>query len=538
MLKVIIADDERIQREGIAKHGKWSDYDMQVAGLADDGLTALELMRTTGADVLITDIKMPNMNGLELARQARNMNPGIKIIVVSGYDDFEYARAAIDLKAHSFLLKPVAINRLNELLEQIVGQCRAERQSQAELLALKRQYEESKPLLIERFLENVLYGFLTDEETILGRADMLPVPDAHHGYRLLLLQLEDNADSGSADMARQLTYLGVHHQLADLFGNNPRVYVVRSKENEFALIVYAHEPSTETMTDILTLLRASLKLPPDSCFSTGISAPKMDLTQLNEAYKESETACRQKFYLGKGNDIYYQDIVPLNPTAAHYDLPFEQMIQAVEIGNAAMTDRLCTELLQILTDSCGGSNPDRLIQAFCYRTVGEIYRIIHERHESIENVLHIEAPLWDRIHRLTTLPEVREWLTEVVVATAAHIHQKRSRKNAKVVESIIRILEQHYDGAITIEELARQVYLTPNYISNIFKESVGESIIDYLTKVRMKHAARMLQDETTKIYEIAEKTGYNSTSYFSVVFKGMYGMSPKDYRDSCFAKDR
>lgn len=119
MLRVIIVDDERIQLEGIAKHVDWSSYEMEVVGLAGDGVQALKLIEEHGADLLITDIKMPFMDGLKLAERAKKLNPYIKILIISGYDDFEYIRTAIKLKAYAFLLKPILMDELNETLHRL-----------------------------------------------------------------------------------------------------------------------------------------------------------------------------------------------------------------------------------------------------------------------------------------------------------------------------------------------------------------------------------------------------------------------------------
>jgi len=148
--------------------------------------------------------------------------------------------------------------------------------------------------------------------------------------------------------------------------------------------------------------------------------------------------------------------------------------------------------------------------------------------EKIERVFGEEDTLWSKVYRFDTIPDVCQWVKNIVKMVTQHIFKKRSEKNSSIIDSLINILEGNYHRQITINEIAKKVYLSPSYICTLFKESMGESIIDYLTKLRLKHAQRLLADKSLNIYEVAEKTGFNSTSYFSVVFKNAYGISPKN----------
>lgn len=535
MLKVIIADDERIQREGIAKHVKWPSYQMEVVGLAEDGEQALALIEKNGVDLLITDIKMPKMYGLELAERAKLLNPQLKILIISGYDDFEYARAAIELKAYAFLLKPISIDKLSQEIGKIYAQIVQDQQKQQTLSTLQDQLRESKPLLVEKWFQHMLYGFINDEEIIRNRMKALSVPAPEHGYDVMLLHIDDSGDRLQADVEKQLLFLQFIDRLSSSVLTERQGQALQTKDHEFAIVRYASEQESEqqdpsALTELIRQIREDLLLPFNDGLTICISNRKYALSQLSEAYKECEAALRQKFYLGKGKDIYDRDSLPEQPLSTHYDGHYERMIQAVEIGNAAQAEQSVADMFAAFSNKTAVDQS--LIKAFCFRTVSDMFRIIHGANEKIEAVFGDEHRLWDRIYHFDTLPEIHAWLKDVVLSTCRHIHAKRTRKNTGIVESIIHVIETRYQEPITIDELAKHVHLTPNYISNIFREHVGESIIDYLTKVRMKHAVRLLADESVRIYEVAEQTGYNSTSYFSVVFKGMYGISPKEYRDS------
>src|SRR5690606_7158269 len=144
------------------------------------------------------------------------------------------------------------------------------------------------------------------------------------------------------------------------------------------------------------------------------------------------------------------------------------------------------DIFQTFTPVTSSQKP--FIKAFCFRTLTDISRIIHESNERIETVFNDGHYLWDRIYDFDTLPEIYERLNDMAAALCDHLHTKRTRKNANVIETIVHLLETRYQEPLTIDDIAKHIHLTPNYVSNIFKEHVGESVIDYLTKVRMKHA--------------------------------------------------
>lgn len=528
MLKVIIADDERMQRAGIAKHVRWQDFGMTVSGLASDGVEALELIRTCTPDVLITDIKMPRMNGLELAKQAKAAQPGLKVIIISGYDEFEYARTAVEIDAFVFLLKPVQMNKLQQELERIGNVIAIEKRTAQEMNVMRHQLEESKPLLVDRFIKHVLYGFLKDPDLIQARAEFLQIHVPDHGYHLLMLQTDYSADQNVTEAGHHLNFLYMQQDLDRHFAHRHLGIPIHSKENEFVLILFHqgnvhHEPQLQI--DHIRRLFVHI----DDCLTISVSNRKTRLNELFEAYKEVETAARQKCYVGKGKTIYYADTRHEQTLPVTFDHTYEQLVQAISIGNKNQVSRLLHHLFVELSES--NSVPMQAVKLLCFRLMGDMYKIFYEMNEKVESVYGDGYSLWNKVYSYDTLPEVRDGVRDMVQLAVDHIFSKNSRKHNSIVTDIIRMLEERYREPISLEEISRHVYLTPNYISNIFKEHVGESITDYLTKTRMKHARRLLADPMLRIYEVAEQTGYNSTSYFSVVFKSTFGFSPKEYRD-------
>jgi len=528
MLKVVIADDERIQREGISRHIPWNELQMELVGSAEDGDEALSLIETYQVDILITDIMMSGLNGLELSKQAQELNPQLKIMIITGYDEFEFARSAIELKAYSFMLKPINIRQLKDKLEKLGAQIVSERKSESESLLMRKQLEESKPLLVEKFIKDLVYGYLENEDTVSKRAEALSVTFPENGYNLLLIQIDNGQEQHHSEVDHQLLFLRFYHYLLEAYSDTGMTLM--SKENEFILILYdTCQDENQTLQQI-DRIRESLHDLFNKTITISVSRKKNMFFELHEAYREAEIASRQKFYLGKGNTICFQDFYPLINHPVSLEDKIERLIADVGIGKYEQIDKDIDKILKLLPIPSDAR--EHTLKAFCFRILSDIYKIIYNMDEKVETIYGHEERLWEPIYRFDTIPDAREWLINALTTLSKYIHQKRSRKHSIVVQSIIHVLEQKYDEQITIDELAKTVFLTPSYICNIFKENVGESIIDYLIKVRMKHAKALLTETDAKIYEIAEKTGFNSTSYFSSVFKSMFGVSPREFREA------
>lgn len=528
MIKVVIVDDERMQREGISRHIPWAELNMDLVGSAGDGGEALELMERYHVDVLITDIMMYGMTGIELARKAKKRNPQLEIMIISGYDEFEFARSAIELEAYFFMLKPINIEQLKEKLKELSAKIESKRELENETLLMRKQLEESKPLLVDKFLKDLIHGYLDNEETIHRRADALSVVTPESGYNILLIQIEDPFEQHRSEENHQLLFIQLYQYLVEQYENKGIVKL--SKDNEYTLILYDIWQDEHQKLQHIDGIRESLQHLFNTTVTISVSSKKHTLLELHEAYREAEAAYWQVFYLGKGCTICYQDIYPLMNHPVSIEDKVERLIAAVEIGKYEHIEEEMDRILKLLP--IPSDTREHTLKAFCFGIMSDIYKIIYNMDEKIEAIYGHEDRLWEPIYSFETIPDARQWLVSTLTKLAKHIHDKSSHKHSSVTNTIIDVLEQQYDEQITIEGLADKVFLTPNYICNIFKEHVGESIIDYLTKIRMNHAKNYLRETDMRIYEIADKTGFNSTSYFSSVFKKMFGVSPKEYREA------
>ena len=529
MLKVIIADDEKIQREGILKHISWQDYDMCVVGCACDGVEALELSRVFEPDILITDIKMPRMNGLVLSQKIKEFLPKIKILIISGYEEFEYAMAAIELNSYAYLLKPVNMLKMREQLARIKNDCAVENDNEKEMMELRKQLDESKPVLARQFIEDLLSGAIKDDETARKKSEFLNILLPEGSFRVFYVEVEGYKELGQNEETRQMFFLGIERLLKDECGRYGDSIIVCRRDGEFtAILCNIKCEGDEETCEYIENIRKALEEKTKSTVTIGVSTVKTRIGELQDAQNEAERAAVHKFYLGSGRCILFGAIGLKQDIDLCMDDKISKLMQHISIGNSVKSEELVDG---IFFDLSASTVDERYVKTLCFSIMSSIYRILYEMEEKVENIFGQEDILWDKLYRFETIPDARQWLKNIIAAVTAYIYQIKKAGSTGVADTLKRIIEDKFNEQLSIEDLAKMVYLTPNYICNLFKEKTGENIIDYLTQVRMKKAKQYLTDKEMKIYEIAEKTGYNSTSYFSIVFKHTFGMSPKEYRD-------
>ncbi|MCQ6562280.1 response regulator [Paenibacillus mendelii] len=536
MLKVMIVDDEKRQREGLLKHIPWEDYGMQVVHCAANGVEALEAARDNWPDLVITDVKMPRMNGLELSKALKAEQPDCKIIIISGYEEFEIYKSAIELQAQSFLMKPIVLRKMKEELAKINSVFEAERSSRQELRLLQEQLEASKPLLVDQFVRDLLGGFATDETAISERAAFLSLPLPSAGYYILSIRPDERSLKQAVeepDGGRQEFHFALYRLLAEMavrFGGMLTAY----KEGGYGLIAEADE-SRDLLTDRIDAEKVLIEEKLSRTLTIGISKWKGSIGEAGEGYREAEMALRQRFYLGKGKTIFFDDLGPLGTVPPDLEQTYQDMVSSAAIGDHP---RMETRLDEILTGvlRLPPALQEQHMKVLCFRVISDVQRILHDSGERSRAAAArdgvMPASAWDDANRLGSILDMRDWVAGRLSAMVHHIHGDRSSRHSTVIHKVKQILESDYGQSITIQDLAQKVFLTPNYLCNVFKEHVGESIIEHLTKIRMKHAKQLLAGTPLKIYEIAEQTGFKSLSYFGLVFKNMFGLSPKEYRDA------
>lgn len=403
MIKAIIVDDEQITRKGLIEFVDWSSLDIEVVGEATDGQEGLELCKKVQPEIAICDVRMPKMDGIELAKNIRFLLPQCKVIFLSGYSDTDYLKSAIKLKAVDYIEKPFNLVEFQELLKKTVDNLKQEKQKYLEDQRMKIKMEKSIPYFKNTLIASILQNENIDKDKIQEGLDILNINFPLDAKYMCCILKSVNKNQ--------------HNEILEVVnktGNRKGIYFI-SGSNESEVIILLALRDNESFNGInsfgnliLMTLNDTQKLSVSGAFGSVVSSIK----ELNKSYEEAQETIKSKGYKAKNTIIIYDP-----------------------------------------------------------------------------------------------------------------------NKDKSIIRDIESYIQDNYQSNISINAIASSVYLTPQYLCKLYKKETGETVNDYITKVRIEQSKRLLRDRRYKLYEIAEKVGYNDANYYARVFKKITGLNPSEYRD-------
>ncbi|MBD2846303.1 response regulator [Paenibacillus sp. IB182496] len=547
MIKLLIADDEKMIREGIAGIVDWRAHGIELAGVAADGHQARTLFAACRPDIVVTDIRMPGCSGLELARGIRASGSTAKVVILSGYEDFDYAQEALRLGAADYLLKPVMPDELVAKVLEARDACRAEQRHAEEAARLRAQLGESMPLLRERFLQQAAAGLAPTGEELAARLRYLGLPlAADQPCRALLVQLEppDPASEAEPEEELQLRLLQAGQVLQQRVDGRGGIFpgpdvssigVVLGREaadggGSVSLRDGEHDTGMERVKRLAHEWQAALQQACGLGSTIGIGLECGSVAELRDSYISAGEACKYKAFLGGGHVLAYSELQAGRPALSAYPEEAErELVLAVKQGES---ERLTELLARFYRPSAALLEPEYAVMQ-AMRLLSAIGMELLTLSVRAAEVLGPDYQVWDRLHRSGgVLPDLLAELEALLDRLAAAVRARHTRRDSdnRTVAQMIAYLQAHYNEPFRLDKLSEQVYLSPNYVCSLFKEETGRNISEYLIELRIERAKALLADPELKVYEIARRVGYTDSRYFNKLFKRHTGMNLSDYR--------
>lgn len=529
MLKMIIADDESIVREGIRDILDWGSYGINIVGEATNGLEAVELCRMEKADILFTDVKMPIMDGLQAAQMIKEDHMDVKVIIFSGIQEFEYAKKAIKVSAEGYILKPLEKSELIQVVRQVAHQIEVETNRKQMMVKLKNQIKENHLAAEEKFLRDLLFGPVLSKDKLRDKSDYFNLPIVYSDTITIgVLAIDDYAaNEGQMELERQLLMFSIKNVVDEVVGRTHQGICVNLSENEYAVIVKERDDNTMALLfeTVVTELSNVLGL----SVSIGISQPKVGMHKAQLAFKEGRNALRYKFYMGKQAIINYTDIHDEKEPTKDFDVYRlgKELIELVKLGNSREAEEMIHDMYAKLNEMQGSIS---YIRSIGIEIAFTLSRLMDEFGKSMDDVTDDKNVILQTIQTFENIFDLKSYIVSIVVAVSNYFSGKFRAKNERLVDEIREIIEKEYMNNINVNRIAQHVYLSPNYISQIFKKETGKTITDCLTHRRMEAAKDLLKETDLKIQQISEMVGYEDASYFSKVFKKQTGIYPQKYR--------
>lgn len=525
MYTVLLVDDEAIELETMEHYVPWEQAGIQVVGTARNGKEALAKLTELKPDIIVTDVRMPIMDGLEFGRRAKQIDKSVKIIYLSGHNEFQYIKSALNIEAAGYLLKPIDMEELLVLLEKVKKKCEEEQLAsegggwRLEKLLLRIVREPSPERRLEwiRQWEKGASGFIAHQA--FGAAYMTLEPPA---------LLRAAADSPASGQASPVMAADAAEAARDLLKRRLDAAIVLETGPSTLFILFQGKPQ-HWDTAYWELLREELLAvtAEGEAFATiGLSGPYKGFHLLKEAFEESQLCNEEKLYRQAGSVIRSGS----GDTVKQTDLPADgasaSLIAAVQEGDAE-------RVAQVLDDWFCSMRQDRIERNFAVRAVIQLLTVLEQHFTSLMVGPLRDQLLADHWKELSSLPTIAHYhayalrfCSELLKAAA----ERDIDRHQSIAEQIMKLISDRHHLPLTVEDIAKEVFLSPNYVRTIFKEKTGETILDYLTRVRMNHASELLKDRSLKVREIAHRVSYENVSYFCSVFQKHKGSTPNEYR--------
>lgn len=539
MYKVIIVDDESVVRQGLRRMIAWNDHGFELIGDYENGREAWEAIERDKPDLIISDICMPFMDGLELAKLVVSSYPYMKLIILTGHDQFEYAQQAVRLKVQDFVLKPITAREVRELLDKMRAEMDEEARRLEDLGRLRSQLRQSLPLLKERFLERLVMLGLGKPE-IEERFAYFGLPEIRPPYLVVVADIDDFGEREELmDDGHDAEFLrfAVFNIFEEMLSARPGTLLFRTREEKMMAVVGSAEDENglyDWAVGMAEEVRHHVEKYLKFTVTIGIGRSCTSLELLPESGKSALAALDYRFLRGKNRVLAITDLegAPSAPSAVPIRSDWDRKLTAaVKTASEAEASELIDQWVADLQAS-------RLPIETCFLHVQKIVlalmNVVQES-GSEESTVNADRDwqLWlTEIYRFKTLGEIRDWLKRIAGSLIEDISRNRSRYTRMQVAKATEYIEEHYaDEKLSLHDLCRHVLMSTSYFSLVFKQITGETFIEYLTRVRIERAKALLTTTSLKFYEIASKVGYADPNYFSLLFKKHTGQTPREFRE-------
>ncbi|WP_310603257.1 response regulator transcription factor [Anaerosporobacter sp.] len=540
-MKVFLVEDEVIVREGIKKNIDWSREGYEFVGEASDGELAYPMIQKLKPDIVITDIKMPFMNGLELSKLIKKEMPWVQIIVLSGYDEFEYAKQAITIGVTDYITKPVTGNELLEAVNRVKEIIESQKKKDKQMQMMQEDMQEIQVIKRQKFFNDLVAGKLSLSE-ILELSANLEIKLTSSRYNIILYKLYEGEEESHnySEVANRMK-----NRLNEAFQKEEAIALFERENEETILVVMQEEGKSlhstvemyvQQIVDTVTGRASSAKL--KYFVATGKEVER--LSELPKAYEEACKAFAYRYILSKNQVVDSEKLV-------NYQIMQDSRvdISALDVNKMdkaiVMNFLTCGEegevehFIEEYFVSLGKSSITSLLfrqyiamdMYFCCRLLLEQLGI------SIDILKEFGDGLKESSSAFQSVDETITYMSQIFHLTIQARNESAKGKYRSLIKDATDFIHENFaNEEMSLNLIASHVNVSPSHFSNIFSQDMGETFIEYLTKVRMKHAKEMLKCTSMKSSEIGYAIGYKDPHYFSYLFKKTQNCSPKEYREN------
>lgn len=523
---VLLVDDEEEVIQVIMKKINWEGLGFSVIGYANNGVKALEMVEEFQPDVVMTDIKMPYMDGMELSGRIKTEFPATKILLFTGYDEFEYAKEAVHLEVEEYILKPVNSMELTNVLTQLKIKLDQEISEKRNVAILEKHYMESLPLLQADFYSALIEGQL-DQKTIERCLNDYCI--SLEGPWYCCLVVHTSSSQLPEDMQPRLLATSVQKQAQEKLEERWRSKSFSYLGNTVMICQLKNENEISELTDESDRFCRYAHRILGAVVTVGVGQICRDIPELARSYHGAREAVSYRVLYGASRAINIMEIAPqeMRQTERDSEGELSKLFKMIRLGSEEEVRNEAKNYLSRM------SFPEKSLQQHhidIMELLGALYRFAANNHVAEEIFSKDMRELYVRLLDMEP-EELHRWLTNISLFFRENLICARSRSNRSFVSKAEEYIGNNYrDESLSLDSICQVLGVSNSYFSTIFKKETGKSFTGYLTDYRMDQAARLLIETSEKSYIIARSVGYTDPNYFSYVFKRRFGVSPSKYR--------
>ncbi len=549
-IKVFLVEDEYAIREGIKKSVDWEKNGFELVGEAGDGEVAFPKIIKTKPDILITDIRMPFMDGLELSKLVKKELPDIRIVVLSGYDDFNYAKEAISIGVEEYILKPVSGDKLMEELGRIAESVKTKKQEQELRTKYIRDREEIKILEQQKFLHDVIGGKMSMGESLeLGKELGIDITAAY--YATVLMQVfpknVQSIDAEEYSSSKEATYV----KLKEIYSDKDHVYLYEQVGDVLCFLERAddEEEINKNIRTGIEDIKQMMSEYDDLMFFISVGKVVDRIRDVNSSYADASKKFAER-YMYTDSFVFYEeseddkegireDVREDRKSTSSKNLDINSldvsMLSKKTIYNFLRNGTLSEvdDLVNEYFESMGGEAIESMMlrQYVLMESMLSAVAFLENLGMNKENISEMLGDLSNTMQYAESVDSAKDYIRELLTCLIEYRNQMSDKRYVEIIDKAKEYIQGNYkNDDMSLQTVASYVNVSSNHFSAIFRKETGDTFIDYLTTVRMDKAKDLLTCTSMKTSDVGFEVGYRDPHYFSYIFKKTQGMSPKEYR--------
>lgn len=533
MYNLMIVDDEINTINGLKKHINWASFDINIVATASRGNEALEKIYKYKPHIVISDIKMPELTGLEVAKIIMQDMPNTKFLFVSGYDDMEFINSAFAVNATNYILKPINLASLEECIKQIIEKLKSEEKEKENTLKVETQMFYSIPLLQDNFFNKLLCGEMYNKD-IREQLELLNLDfEPEKNFFAIIADIDDykKTFAPQSEINQNNSNFAILNVSKELLSEVCKVYVMRNTFDKAIFIVQAerYEIFYPVLQDIQKKIMEILSI----SLTIGVGEKAVGLENLSKSYVSALNAVSKKIILGKKQIIVEENAQ--NNNLANFDsyvlIDAKKLLEALKDTDKEKIEKAINDIFEHLLNTTQLPKFNQ-IHYINHQLILSATNFSIDHMCFSEEIQKLKDDSLDLLEKTETIDECRELITSYYFKISDTYTKKKNDKFSGLIEQIQNIINRRYFENITINDIADEVFLTPTYICLLFKQETGMTINEYLTQTRIEISKNLIADKSNKLTDIAYLVGYADSSYFTKQFKKHTGFTPKEYRNN------